>query len=69
MVLTPAQRDQMLAGAGLFSGAGRDGRSTVAERLLEAEFPAGHRITRPGEIETGFFDKAVAFALKRDEER
>jgi hypothetical protein len=66
MVLTPAQRDQMLAGAGLFSG---DGRSTVAERLLEAEFPAGHRITRPGEIETGFFDKAVAFALKRDEER
>jgi CRP/FNR family transcriptional regulator, cyclic AMP receptor protein len=55
MALTPEQRARMLAGVGLFSGATDDGRAAIAERLVEAEFPAGHRIARQGEIETGFY--------------
>lgn len=55
MVLTSDQRARMLAGVGLFSGAGEEGRTAVADCLVEAEFPAGHRIARQGEIETGFY--------------
>ena len=44
----------MLAGVGLFPGASEDSRTVVADCLVEAEFPAGHRIARQGEIETGF---------------
>ena len=55
MALTPAQRARMLAGVGLFSGTTDDGRAAIAECLVEAEFPAGHRIARQGEIETGFY--------------
>ncbi len=55
MVLTPAERAGMLAGVGLFSGASDAGRAAIADRLVEAEFPQGHRIARQGEIETGFY--------------
>ena len=55
MPLTPAQRAQMLAGVGLFSGATEAGRAAIAEKAVEVDFPAGHRIARQGEIETGFF--------------
>jgi len=55
MALTPAQRAQMLAGVGLFSGATESGRAAIAEKAVEVDFPAGHRIARQGEIETGFF--------------
>jgi CRP/FNR family transcriptional regulator, cyclic AMP receptor protein len=54
LVLTASERTRMLAGVGLFSGASEDVRGAVAERLVEAEFRAGHRIARQGEIETGF---------------
>jgi CRP-like cAMP-binding protein len=55
MALTPAQRAQMLAGVGLFSGATEGGRAAIAEKAVEVDFPAGHRVARQGEIETGFF--------------
>ena len=55
MPLTPAQRAQLLAGVGLFSGTTEDGRAAIAGRAVEVDFPAGHRIARQGEIETGFF--------------
>jgi len=55
MALTPAQRAQMLAGVGLFSGATGGGRAAIAGKAVEVDFPAGHRIARQGEIETGFF--------------
>jgi hypothetical protein len=53
MVLTPAQRAELLAGVGLFCGAGEDGRAAVAECPVRKNFrqdtgsPARAR-SRPG---------------------
>lgn len=55
MTLTPDQRVRLLAGVGLFSAVGENGRSAIAERAVEVAFPTGQRIARQGEIETGFF--------------
>ncbi len=55
MPLSAAQRARMLAGVGLFSATGARGRTAIARRTVEVDFPTGHRIARQGEIETGFF--------------
>ncbi|MGA3029690.1 MAG: cyclic nucleotide-binding domain-containing protein [Candidatus Limnocylindrales bacterium] len=55
MTLTPDQRARLLAGVGLFSAVGDAGRSAIAERAVEVDFPNGRRIARQGEIETGFY--------------
>ena len=55
MALTPAQRAHLLEGVGLFSATGARGRSAIAKRAVEVDFPQGRRIARQGEVETGFF--------------
>jgi CRP/FNR family cyclic AMP-dependent transcriptional regulator len=55
MALTPAQRAHLLEGVGLFSATGARGRSAIARRAVEVDFPQGRRIARQGEVETGFF--------------
>jgi CRP/FNR family transcriptional regulator, cyclic AMP receptor protein len=55
MALTASKRAHLLAGVGLFAEAGPKGRTAIAKRAQEVEFPKGHRIARQGEIETGFF--------------
>ena len=55
MALTTAQRARLLAGVGLFSATSAKGRTALAKRAVEVEFPRGRRIARQGEIETGFF--------------
>ena len=59
----------MLAGVGLFSGATEGGRAAIAAKAVEVDFPAGHRVARQGEIETGFFLIAAgAASVVRDGE-
>ena len=55
MGLTVAQRAHLLSGVALFSTVSTRGRSAIASRAVEADFPKGRRIARQGEVGTGFF--------------
>ena len=55
MALTATQRAQLLSGVSLFSATTAKSRAAIARRAIEVDFPAGRRIARQGEIETGFF--------------
>ena len=55
MALTAREKAELLDRVDLFSGLGGVPLSTIADRAVEVEFPAGRAIVRQGEVGTGFF--------------
>jgi CRP-like cAMP-binding protein len=55
MPLTRDRKTELIAATPLFEGIAEDDLDGIADRAVEAEYPAGAVIVREGEIGTGFF--------------
>ena len=55
MTLTRDRKLELLEATPLLDGVDAEGLARVADRVIEAEFAAGHVIARQGDVGTGFF--------------
>ncbi|HXG40011.1 MAG TPA: cyclic nucleotide-binding domain-containing protein [Candidatus Limnocylindrales bacterium] len=53
--LSTDRKTELLGGVELFRSVAPEHLASIAERLVEVEYPAGATIVRAGEIGTGFF--------------